>query len=75
MKIGDLRRSLFVAWPCKWNGVVRDITASQEMPEEEVYEDAVYVGLLEAIKVNASLDRTFPREKVSRVEELFVEAT
>ena len=36
MKIGDLRRSLFVNHSCKWNGLVRDMTAANESHDEEV---------------------------------------
>jgi len=74
MNIGDLRRSLFVDHACKWNGLVRDITANQEMAGEEVYPEAVYVGLLETLRCNASLDHQFPRENKSRVDELFAES-
>ena len=73
MNIGDLRRSLFMDFNCRWNAVVRDITASNESHDEETDEVSTYVGLLEAIKVNAYLDRQFPRSDVSRVQELFVE--
>jgi len=28
--IGDIRRSLFVPWNSKWNGLVRDVSAELE---------------------------------------------
>ena len=75
MKIGDLRRSLFVNHACKWNGLVRDITAANESHDEEVNEHNVYIALIETIKANAALDHQLPRENVSsRVQELFTEA-
>lgn len=30
--IGEIRRSLFVPWDSKWNGIVRDETAAREKP-------------------------------------------
>jgi hypothetical protein len=76
MKIGDLRRSLFVGHNCKWNGVVRDVTAIHETTDEEVNEGLVYVGLLETIKASAVLDHQFPRDRrnPSRVEDMFQES-
>jgi hypothetical protein len=32
--IGDVRRSCFVPWNIKWNGIVRDETAKREIQAE-----------------------------------------
>jgi hypothetical protein len=72
MKIGDLRRSLFVNYDCKWNGLVRDVTASNEKHDEEVNEHIVHRALLETIRENAMLDHQFPER--SRIGELFAES-
>lgn len=73
MKIGDLRRSLFLDYDCKWNGVVRDITAKHER-DEEVFVAAVHGELLSIIRADALLDHSFPQEDGSRVGQLFVES-
>lgn len=38
--IGDIRRSLFVPWDSKWNGIVRDETAAREMEQPSPVEQA-----------------------------------
>ena len=73
MKIGDLRRSLFVVQDCKWNGLVREVTAQYEVADEETNETNVYRELIEKIKENAVLDHSLPWERGSRMEELFAE--
>jgi hypothetical protein len=30
MFIGDVRRALFLPWPCAWNSIVREVTAIME---------------------------------------------
>jgi hypothetical protein len=74
MKIGELRRSLFVNHDCKWNSLVREVTALRESHDEKVREVNVYRELLEKIKENATLDRELPWENGSRLQELFVES-
>lgn len=41
VKIGDLRRELFMRYDCLWNGLVRDITAELEQPDEWCSRSAV----------------------------------
>ena len=41
IKIGDLRRELFMGYDCLWNGLVRDITAELEQPDEWCSRSAV----------------------------------
>jgi len=64
MKIGDLRRSLFVAHPCKWNGIVRDKTAEFENRDGEANEAIVMRELLRLIRENAELDHQFAGNRV-----------
>ena len=72
MKIGDLRRSLFMDYDCKWNGLVRDVTAALENPEEEVPEVEAAKVLLAKIKTCAHLDRDF--HGGHRIAQLFEES-
>ena len=72
MKIGDLRRRLFMDYDCKWNGMVRDVTAALEYPEEEVSEVEAVKVLLAKIKTCAHLDRDFPGGH--RIAQLFEES-
>jgi hypothetical protein len=73
MKIGDLRRSLFMNYDCEWNSVVRDVTARKEKHDEEVSEYEVTRILLDHLTTQAKLDITFPYEKGSRIQRLFTE--
>jgi hypothetical protein len=72
MKIGELRRSLFMHYDCKWNSLVREVTATLEKPEEEVSELETSKVLLAQLKRNAHLDRDFPER--NRIAELFEES-
>ena len=73
MKIGDLRRSLFMDYDCRWNSLVRDITAKHEKHEEETPELDVFQELLKHLTMQARLDITFPQTKGSRIQSLFLE--
>lgn len=74
MKIGELRRSLFMDWNCRWNGIVRDVTAKHELADEEVPVFPVYEDLFSTIKSEARLDHSFPWQEGSRVQQLFAES-
>ena len=71
MKIGELRRSLYMNYDCKWNGLVRDVTAQKEKHEEEVSECEVTKNLLDHLTMQAKLDITFPFARGSRIQTLF----
>lgn len=72
MKIGDLRRSLFMDYDCKWNGLVRDVTATLEHPEEEVSEVETAKVLFAKLKTCVNLDHEFPGGQ--RIVKLFEES-
>jgi hypothetical protein len=73
MKIGDLRRSLFMDYDCRWNSMVRDVTAKHETHDEETPELDVLKALLGHLTTQARLDITFPQTKGSRIQTLFTE--
>jgi hypothetical protein len=55
MFIGDLRRQLFIAADCDWNGVVRDITACCETSGMEVDPAIVNAKMQEFYRGRATL--------------------
>jgi hypothetical protein len=59
---------------CKWNSMVRDVTAELEHPEEEVSELDTANRLMEILRTDAQLDRSFPWDNGSRITELFKES-
>lgn len=67
--IGNLRRFLFVPFACKWNGVVRDVTAQHEHDGMLCDTLAVFKHLIQIVRDNGQLDHSFPAR--SRLEELF----
>lgn len=71
MKIGEVRRNWFLPFDCKWNGLVRDVTAKMEKSDEEVSEPEVVQGLLRHVLGSAKLDATFASR---RIWSLFLEA-
>ena len=66
--IGNLRRYLFAPFDCKWNGIVRDVTAKHEHDGEcDAY--AVFKKLVRIVRDNGQLDHSFPARM--RLEEMF----
>ena len=74
MKIGELRRRLFVDYDCKWNGLVREVTANCERGDEQVNEYQVVKFLLDHLTALCRLDITFPHENGQRAWKLFEES-
>ena len=72
-KIGDLRAYLLVPFDCKWNGLVRDITAGHESEGEVVDVLGVFKELVSVFRDNGQLDKMFPMQggKPSRLNSLF----
>jgi hypothetical protein len=67
--IGELRRFLFVPFDCKWNSLVREVTAEHELGEGETEVYATYKQLVQVIRDNGQLDHAFPTK--DRLGELF----
>jgi Lar family restriction alleviation protein len=66
--IGNLRGYLFAPFDCKWNGIVRDVTAEHEHDGEcDAY--AVFKNLVQIVRDNGQLDHSFPARM--RLEEMF----
>ena len=68
--IGALRGYLFVPFDCRWNGLVREITAAVETEGMRVDPCEVFKRLVSFVRDNGQLDRTFPER--SRLLELFI---
>lgn len=71
--IGQLRAHLFVPFDCKWNGLVRDVTAEFEHEGELVDPYEVFKRLVQIVRDNGQLDHHFPAR--SRLGEFFDAAT
>ena len=66
--IGNLRGYLFAPFDCKWNAIVRDVTAEHEHDGEcDAY--AVFKNLVQIVRDNGQLDHSFPARM--RLEEMF----
>jgi len=72
-RIGTLRRSLFLAKNCAWNGLVREVTAKYEHSDEMVNAPEVYEALICAVRELGQQDQDFPlgAPALSRLDRLF----
>jgi hypothetical protein len=69
--IGGLRGQLFVPFDCKWNGIVRDVTAQHEHSGMVVSELVVLRHLVDLVRNEGSLDHSYPDRKGSGTRSLF----
>lgn len=66
--IGQLRAYLLVPFDCKWNALIRDVTAEHEHDDGcDAY--AVFKHLVQIFRDNGQLDHSFPPKL--RLEEMF----
>ncbi len=68
-KIGELRGWLLLPFDCKWNALIRDVTAEYETHDEEVDEREVFKELVSQVRQSGYLDHSFPTR--NRLAELF----